>query len=193
VAPYATLPQPNTTYVDPRCDGGQSMNSPDTRFPEALPNAPYQITKYVPYDQIHGAFKACDNGAYVGDPLHRFYQMNQQTNQNQNKLWVWTAETESWTTSLAKSPSRTDPARSGCASRARSRMPPAPRAWRCIASSIGVEILTATAWARLPAAVTIAAPSSAAARSRSLMLSGSWISSSRLIHSRRPDSANGCQ
>ena len=39
------------------------------------------------------AFKACDNGAYVGDPLHRFYQMNQQTDQNQNKLCVWTAET----------------------------------------------------------------------------------------------------
>ena len=93
VAPYATLPQPNTTYIDPRCDGGQGMNQPDARFPAALPNAPYQITKYVPYDQIHGAFKACDNGAYVGDPLHRFYQMNQQTDQNQNKLFVWTAET----------------------------------------------------------------------------------------------------
>ena len=69
------------------------MNQPDARFPAALPNAPYQITKYVPYDQIHGAFKACDAGAYVGDPLHRFYQMNQQTNQNQNKLFVWTADT----------------------------------------------------------------------------------------------------
>jgi phospholipase C len=93
VAPYSTLPQPNTTYIDPRCDGGQSMNQPDARFPAALPNAPYQITKYVPYDQIHAAFKACDNGAYVGDPLHRFYQMNQQADHNQNKLWVWTAET----------------------------------------------------------------------------------------------------
>ncbi len=93
VAPYTTLPQPNTTYVDPRCDGGQAMNAPDARFPANLRNAPYQITKYVPYDQIHSAFKACDNGAYVGDPLHRFYQMNQQASRNQNKLWVWTAET----------------------------------------------------------------------------------------------------
>jgi acid phosphatase len=93
VAPYTSLPQPNTTYVDPRCDGGQSMDAPDSRFPANLPNAPYQITKYVPYDQIHGSFKACDNGAYVGDPLHRFYQMNQQANRNQNKLWVWTADT----------------------------------------------------------------------------------------------------
>ena len=93
VAPYTSLPQPNTTYIDPRCDGGQAMNAPDSRFPANLPNAPYQITRYVPYDQIHSAFKACDNGAYVGDPLHRFYQMNQQAERNQNKLWVWTAET----------------------------------------------------------------------------------------------------
>ena len=93
VAPYASLPQPNTTYVDPRCDGGQAMDTPDSRFPADLANAPFQITRYVPYDQIHTAFKACDNGAYVGDPLHRFYQMNQQAERNQNKLWVWTTQT----------------------------------------------------------------------------------------------------
>jgi acid phosphatase len=93
VAPYPSLPQPNTTYIDPRCDGGQKADTPDSRFPANLPNAPFQITKYVPYDEIHGAFKACDNGAYVGDPLHRFYQMNQQTNRNAEKLWVWTDET----------------------------------------------------------------------------------------------------
>ncbi len=93
VAPYTTLPQPNTTYVDPRCDGSQKAGTPDTRFPANLPNAPYQITKYVPYDEIHSHFQACDNGAYVGDPLHRFYQMNQQADRNAQKLWVWTAET----------------------------------------------------------------------------------------------------
>ncbi len=93
VAPYTSLPQPNTTDVDPRCDGGQAMNTPDSRFPANLANAPFQITRYVPYDQIHTAFKACDNGAYVGDPLHRFYQMNQQAERNQNKLWVWTTQT----------------------------------------------------------------------------------------------------
>src|SRR5207302_11293314 len=92
-APYATLPQPNTTYIDPRCDGGQAANSPDARFPANLPNAPFQITKYVPYDQVHASFQACDNGAYVGDPLHRFYQMNQQADHNTNRLWVWTANT----------------------------------------------------------------------------------------------------
>jgi acid phosphatase len=93
VAPYRTLPAPNTTYVDPRCDGGQAMNADDSRFPANLPNAPFQITKYVPYDQIHAGFQVCDNGAYVGDPLHRFYQMNQQADHNQNKLWVWTTNT----------------------------------------------------------------------------------------------------
>jgi acid phosphatase len=93
VAPYKTLPAPNTTYVDPRCDGGQAMNANDSRFPATLPNAPFQITKFVPYDEVHAGFQVCDNGAYVGDPLHRFYQMNQQTEQNQNKLWVWTADT----------------------------------------------------------------------------------------------------
>src|SRR5262249_52565374 len=65
----------------------------DTRFPVNMPNAPFQITKYVPYLEMHNAFKACDTGAYVGDPLHRFYQMNQQVNQNLNRLWVWTADT----------------------------------------------------------------------------------------------------
>jgi phospholipase C len=90
VAPYKTLPQPNTTYVDPRCDGGQTEETPDTRFPANLPNAPFQITRYIPYDEIHQNARVCDNGAYVGDPLHRFYQMNQQTDRNTQKLWVWT-------------------------------------------------------------------------------------------------------
>src|SRR5215472_12875392 len=40
--PYATLPQPNTTYVSPACDG-QSGGVADSRFPSDLSNAPYQI------------------------------------------------------------------------------------------------------------------------------------------------------
>src|SRR5262245_65004292 len=46
---YQTLPQPNTTYVATGCTG-LPQNSPDTRFPADLPNGPYQITKYVPYN-----------------------------------------------------------------------------------------------------------------------------------------------
>ena len=79
---YTTLPAPNTTYVSSACDGLPG-NSADTRFPAALPNGPFQITKYVPYFDSHvqySSFGQCELfGAYVGDPLHRFYQMWQQT------------------------------------------------------------------------------------------------------------------
>jgi phospholipase C len=90
--PYASLPQPNTTYVPQACDG-QTGNVPDSRFPSNLPNAPYQITKYVPYFDSHGeysAFGTCEfEGAFVGDPLHRFYQMYQEVSEGANDLWTW--------------------------------------------------------------------------------------------------------
>jgi phospholipase C len=75
--PYTTLPQPNTTYAQ-----GQPPNVPDARFPANLPNAPYQITKYVPYQN-----------SYVGDPLHRFYQMWQQQDKGKNDLYTWVPNT----------------------------------------------------------------------------------------------------
>ena len=79
---YTTLPQPNTTYVVHACDG-QAENSPDNRFPATLPNGPFQITKYVPYFDSHleyAKYGQCELfGAYVGDPIHRFYQMWQQS------------------------------------------------------------------------------------------------------------------
>ena len=93
---YPTLPQPNTTYVSKACDG-QSGNTPDSRFPSQLANAPYQITKYVPYFDGHGAYNqygTCEfNGAYVGDPIHRFYQMYQEISNGTNDLWTWVHET----------------------------------------------------------------------------------------------------
>ncbi len=48
---------------------GLPANSVDTRLPNAttLPNGPYQLTPGIPYD------------AYAGDPVHRFFQMWQQT------------------------------------------------------------------------------------------------------------------
>lgn len=75
--PYTTLPQPNTTYAK-----GQPQNVPDSRFPANLPNGPYQITKYVPYV-----------GSYVGDPLHRFYQMWQQQDKGKHDLYTWVHQT----------------------------------------------------------------------------------------------------
>ena len=91
---YATLPQPNTTYVPTSCSG-LAGNAPDTRFPTNLANGPYQITKYVPYFDNHGTLGGgCEfYGAYVGDPIHRFYQMWQQTHEGDKRLFTWTAET----------------------------------------------------------------------------------------------------
>jgi phospholipase C len=94
--PYATLPQPNTTYVSPACDG-QSGNTPDSRFPVNLANGPYQITRYVPYFDGHQQYASsgtCEyDGAMVGDPLHRFYQMYQEVSGGRGDVWTWVHET----------------------------------------------------------------------------------------------------
>jgi len=92
---YPTLPAPNTTYVAPACDGLPG-NSTDTRFPASLPNGPFQITQSVPYFDSHvqySSFGQCEFfGNYTGDPLHRFYQMWQQTAYH-NRLFTWVANT----------------------------------------------------------------------------------------------------
>jgi phospholipase C len=93
---YQTLPQPSTTYVSSACDG-LPANSADTRFPANLANAPYQITSYVPYNDSHleySQYGQCEfDGAYTGDPLHRFYQMWQQTAGYHGRLQTWAANT----------------------------------------------------------------------------------------------------
>jgi len=93
---YKPLPRPNTTYVSKACDG-QNPDSPDARFPANLPNGPYQITKYVPYFDDHIAYSGfgqCELfGAYVGDPIHRFYQMWQQYGSHHGQLNTWVANT----------------------------------------------------------------------------------------------------
>jgi len=94
--PYAVLPRPNTTNTSKACTG-VAPQSPDTRFPANLANGPYQITKYVPYNDNHSAYSSfgtCpEHGAYVGDPIHRFYQMWQQGNEGTNALYTWVAQT----------------------------------------------------------------------------------------------------
>jgi acid phosphatase len=93
---YKTLPQPNTTYVVQACDG-LPENSADTRFPATLPDGPFQITKYVPYFDSHveySKYGQCEFfGAYVGDPIHRFYQMWQQSAAYHDRLATWVADT----------------------------------------------------------------------------------------------------
>jgi acid phosphatase len=73
---YAMLPQPGTSWAV-----GQPRNVADRRFPELLPNGPFQITKYVDYT------------SYVGDPVHRFFQMWQQVDGDRRDLFVWVGET----------------------------------------------------------------------------------------------------
>jgi len=93
---YSPLPRPNTTYVAPACDG-QKEDVPDQRFPGNLPDGPYQITKYVPYFDSHLEYASLGQcqfyGAYMGDPLHRFYQMWQQSIGNRDRLATWVADT----------------------------------------------------------------------------------------------------
>jgi phospholipase C len=94
IGAYKTLPQPSTTYVATGCDG-LPANSPDTRFPATLPGGPYQITRYVPYNDDHARYTGgCEfNGAFTGDPIHRFYQMWQQTAAHHGRLLTWVANT----------------------------------------------------------------------------------------------------
>jgi acid phosphatase len=75
--PYAFVDQPNTTYAF-----GLPPGVPDTRFPASLPNGPFQISKYTAYD-----------GAFTGDPVHRFFQMWQQYDGGRADLFQWVAET----------------------------------------------------------------------------------------------------
>ena len=71
---FATLPQPGTTYAR-----GLPSYVRDARFPANLPNGPYRITRYVPYDSP------------VGDPVHRFFQMWQQIDGGKMDLFTWVA------------------------------------------------------------------------------------------------------
>jgi acid phosphatase len=73
---YGELPQPGTTYAR-----NQPHYVGDKRFPELLPNGPFQITKHADY------------AAHVGDPVHRFFQMWQQIDGGRRDLFVWVAET----------------------------------------------------------------------------------------------------
>src|SRR5262249_17522524 len=76
-APYARLPQPNTTNAF-----GQPPGLPDARFPADLPDGPFQLSKYTAYQL-----------SYTGDPAHRFFQMWQQYDEGRNDLFVWNAVT----------------------------------------------------------------------------------------------------
>lgn len=62
------------------------LGIPDLRFPWWMRNGPFQITKYIPYSGIT---------AVGGDPVHRFFQMWQQTGgtNSRHDLFAWVAKT----------------------------------------------------------------------------------------------------
>ncbi|TRZ56721.1 MAG: phosphoesterase [Rhodocyclaceae bacterium] len=85
--PYATLPAPYGKAAI------GSARRPDSRVDADLRPGPYQITRFIPYGTFGG-----------GDPVHRFFQMWQQTNGGRSNLFSWVG-----VTSGEGSKRRTDP------------------------------------------------------------------------------------
>ena len=93
---FGALPQPRLTGVLDRKFQLVGMGA-DTRFPADLPPGPFQITRYVPYpvtDPVPtlGSATAALSAA-TGDPVHRFFQMWQQTGGDNSRpdLYAWVA------------------------------------------------------------------------------------------------------
>jgi phospholipase C len=95
-AAQAVEPALPMDYYKYLADGGSGLapgTTIDPRFPDDLPNGPYDLTHYVGYD------------AYTGSPVHRFFQMWQQLDCNvavattdnpsgcQNDLFAWVEAT----------------------------------------------------------------------------------------------------
>lgn len=92
-----TLPVPNDADTI-----GKPPRQPDDRFPLRLPNAPFQITRYVPYPN-----------AYVGSPVHRFFQMWQQIDHGRSDLFPWVGMTVGNGSNGNPPPSRFNPETTG--------------------------------------------------------------------------------
>jgi acid phosphatase len=91
---YQYLPQPTLIGVLNR-DLRLAGNGPDPRFPRDLPPGPFQVTRFVPLptSASHLTFAiAVENlGSATGDPVHRFFQMWQQTGGDNARLdlYAW--------------------------------------------------------------------------------------------------------
>jgi phospholipase C len=96
--PYPTLPPPRLIGVEDR--KFQLVGTGvDPRFPANLASGPFQITHYAPYP-VTGAGPSLDLdtsalSAATGDPVHRFFQMWQQTGGDNARLdlFTWVAVT----------------------------------------------------------------------------------------------------
>ena len=82
VAPYPVLPHPRLVGVQNRNLQLVGTGN-DLRFPGTLPPGPFQTTHFVPYPvtDLVPTFGTADAAlsAATGDPVHRFFQMWQQT------------------------------------------------------------------------------------------------------------------
>ena len=91
---YPVLPQPRLAGVTDQAyhDLGSGV---DTRFPANLPAGPFQITRWVPYAAGKGqptlASVTAALATATGNPVHRFFQMWQQTGGDNERLdlFVW--------------------------------------------------------------------------------------------------------
>lgn len=90
--PYATLPQPEQIGELNPVTFQSAGGLPDKRFPADLPDGPFQITRYVPY--INAGKSGLAAAVRTGDPVHRFFQMWQQTGGDNHRLdmFTWVAD-----------------------------------------------------------------------------------------------------
>ncbi len=84
-APYARLPQPTLAGVHDPVTLAAVGAIPDPRFATLAANGPFQITRFAKYGDAFG-FE-------TGDPVHRFFQMWQQTGGDNHDLghYAWVA------------------------------------------------------------------------------------------------------
>jgi phospholipase C len=89
---YAKLPQPFATGELNLATLQFSPDVPDPNFAALTANGPFQITKFVPYNSRNPVGGAPQT---TGDPVHRFFQMWQQTGGSNAKLdmFTWVATT----------------------------------------------------------------------------------------------------
>ena len=93
---FATLPQPEQIGIEDLTSFTTGGGTPDPRFPATLQNGPFQISKYVPYaQQVTAVEPLLTLFSMTGDPVHRFFQMWQQTGGDNSKLdmFTWVATT----------------------------------------------------------------------------------------------------
>jgi acid phosphatase len=93
-APFATLPQPEQIGIVTPPTFTTGTGTPDPRFSTPLPSGPFQITHFMPYAQAI-PLPGLTLFTMTGDPVHRFFQMWQQTGGDNSKtdMYAWVATT----------------------------------------------------------------------------------------------------